>query len=96
MEIGKVHMTVVVAGALLVGSVGGAQLAHTQNDRVRIQCMEDEVAVHGGFERYYDPRADLECAHLDDMFTRYWREWGYDGTYDPIAPREPWAQDWKE
>lgn len=60
-----------------------------------LHCAEDEVAVHGGLEYYYDPDAPLECAHLDDMFSRYWRQWGYDQTYDPSAPRLPWAQDWR-
>ena len=35
-------------------------------------CREDEYAVHGGLENYYDPDAPLECVNIDE-FEERWR-----------------------
>ncbi len=80
MKIGKVHMTAVVAGSLLFGSVGGAQLAHTQSDDPAwlrgggfpMDCQEDEVAVNGGLHHYYDPGWTLECVNIGEMMDTFW------------------------
>ena len=32
-----------------------------------LHCQEDEVAIHGGIERWYDPDAPLECVTFDEF-----------------------------
>ncbi len=30
-------------------------------------CLEDEVAIHGGIENYYDRHDELECVNIEEF-----------------------------
>ena len=67
-------------GLVLLGGVFGVVLAipflpHSTNSQAA-HCQEDEVAVHGGIDNWYDPNLPLECVPLDFFLPPVASSWG--------------------
>ncbi len=66
-------------GLILFGAMLGGTFLDWHGDK-ELRCEEDEVAIHGGLDDWYDPGLPLECVNFEEFPNRAFLD-GYDNGY---------------
>ncbi len=62
-----IHGAIFGAGVLFGGGVETlTHFGHSTNSQA-VHCQEDEVAIHGGLDDWYDPDLPLACVNFDEF-----------------------------